>query len=227
MTPATAAGTVASAGAVIFDLDGTLVDSEAVALPACVEALAAVGFQIDAATFARRFTGRTDEAIIAILIREQGVDVDPAHALAEVQRLALARLADAVEAMPGALELVAAIAVPRAVASNSAPARIRLCLERTGLVEHFMPHLYSAEHVAEGKPAPDLFLFTAERLGVAPTACVVVEDSAHGVRAAKAAGMTAIGLTAAYAPDHEEVLRAAGADHVVPALAALHALLAR
>ena len=212
-------------GAVLFDLDGTLVDSERVAAPACVEALTAFGLTVDLETFTRRFTGLTDEAIIGLLADERGLDIDRAAALDHVEALCLERLATQVEALPGAVDLIARLDRPVAVASNSAPARIRLCLDRAGLLGAFEPHLYSASDVGRGKPAPDLFLHAAERLGVEPGACLVVEDSVHGVEAAKAAGMSAVGFTGAYAHDHALALYRAGAAACVHTFADLGVLL--
>ena len=80
------------------------------------------------------------------------------------------------------------------MASSSAPDRIRTSLEVTGLMRFFESRLFSASHVADGKPAPDLFLAAAIQLEVAPADCIVVEDSVPGIAAAKAAGMTAIGF---------------------------------
>jgi len=219
---------LAAPGAVIFDLDGTLVDSERLAAPACVAALGELGFAIDVATFAARFTGLTDDAIVRRLAAEQDVAVDPAHAVGVIEARALARLAAELEPLPGARALIEAVAAPRAVASNSGPERIRVCLERTGLLDALAPHLYSAAEVARGKPAPDLFLHAAERLGVAPAGCVVIEDSPHGVEAAIQAGMTAIGFTGSR-PDpiaHGDALAAAGAVHVAATLDEIRALLA-
>lgn len=87
-------------------------------------------------------------------------------------------------------------------------------LERVGLLHHFAPHVYSAEQVRYSKPAPDLFLFTAEQLGVRPERCLVIEDSINGVRAARAGGMRVFGYTGGGHADSElsERLRAAGAD---------------
>jgi HAD superfamily hydrolase (TIGR01509 family) len=214
--------------AVIFDLDGTLVDSERLAAPACVAALRSLGLRIDLATFAERFTGLTDDALVRRLAEEQGVAVDLARAVEVIEDHALARLATELEPIPGAAALVAAVAVPRAVASNSGPRRIRVCLERTGLLAAFEPHLYSAAEVARGKPAPDLFLHAAERLGVPPAGCVVVEDSAHGVEAAVGAGMTALGFAGSRADPftHGDALADAGAHHVAATLDELRALLA-
>jgi beta-phosphoglucomutase-like phosphatase (HAD superfamily) len=90
---------------------------------------------------------------------------------------------------------------------------MRFTLGLTGLLPLFEPHLFSAQMVARGKPAPDLFLFAAERMGVEAEACVVVEDATAGVRAAVAAGMVAFGFTGGghSRPGHAEALLAAGA----------------
>ena len=83
---------------------------------------------------------------------------------------------------------------PKAVASSSPLNRIRTSLEVTGLIRFFEPRLYSGSDVRKGKPAPDLFLLTAARSQVEPAQCIVVEDSAPGIAAATAAGMTPIGF---------------------------------
>ena len=102
---------------------------------------------------------------------------------------------------------------PVAVASSSAIAKLRQGLVVTNLLRRFGPHVYSAEQVPRGKPAPDLFLYAAESLDVAPALCLVIEDSLAGVTAARAAGMTAIGFTGtALRPvPHAEALRQVGA----------------
>jgi HAD superfamily hydrolase (TIGR01509 family) len=219
---------VPAPAAVLFDLDGTLVDSERLAAPACVTALGELGFTIDVATFAERFTGLTDDAIVRRLAHEQGVTVDVDAAVRTIEAHALARFAAELETVAGAEALVDAVRVPRAVASNSGPHRIRVCLERVGLLDAFAPHLYSAAEVDRGKPAPDLFLHAARALGVAPRDCVVVEDSAHGVAAAVAAGMTAIGFAGSRTDvaAHGRALAAAGARHVAATLDDVRTLVA-
>ena len=97
--------------------------------------------------------------------------------------------------MPGITEVLAGLSDKICVASSSSPERLRHTLGIAGFYERFHPHIFSATMVARGKPAPDLFLLAAERMGVSPPRCVVIEDSAPGVEAAVAAGMTAIGFT--------------------------------
>lgn len=96
--------------------------------------------------------------------------------------------------IPGIADVLASLTGPRAVASSSTPDRLRLSLGVTGLWDSFAPHVYSATMVRNGKPAPDLFLFAANRLGVAPADCIVIEDSPAGIRAARAAGMRVVGF---------------------------------
>lgn len=108
------------------------------------------------------------------------------------------RFKDELTEVPGARAAIRHFAhLPRAIASSSAADRLALCLDALDLIEDFGAHVYSAELVTNGKPAPDIFLFAAERLGARPADCIVIEDSPGGIRAARAAGMTAIGLHAA------------------------------
>lgn len=103
--------------------------------------------------------------------------------------------------MVGLPEALDALTLPTCVASSGPHDKMRHTLGRTGLYERFAGRIYSATEVSRGKPAPDLFLYAAQKMGVDPAACVVVEDSRPGVHAARAAGMRAFGyaggLTAA------------------------------
>jgi HAD superfamily hydrolase (TIGR01509 family) len=89
----------------------------------------------------------------------------------------------------GIVEALDAITHPTCVASSTSPEGVRWRLELTGLIDRFRDNIFSSTQVTNGKPAPDLFLFAAQRMGFPPTACAVVEDSAWGVQAAHAAGM--------------------------------------
>ena len=112
---------------------------------------------------------------------------------------------------------------PKCVASSSSHERIRVSLESTGLIQFFEPNLFSANDIRHGKPAPDLFLHAAGKLGVQPAECIVVEDSTVGVTAGVAAGMTVIGFVgASYAGSQVSgQLRSAGAHAVISDLRAL------
>jgi HAD superfamily hydrolase (TIGR01509 family) len=112
--------------------------------------------------------------------------------------------------------------LPKAVASSSPTSWLRASLQRFGLTHHFGDRLFSAaEHVSRGKPHPDIYLHAARELGVAPGGVLVIEDTAPGVAAARAAGMTVVGLCAGLhcGPGYAERLRAAGAAHIAGAYA--------
>lgn len=181
--------------ALIFDCDGVLVDSEPLSVAELGRTLRAQGLPVQDADIYDRMIGRPIAEIVALYAAEHGVDITPAlpayrARLEATFRAALrpiAGIGDALDALDG---------LPRAVASSSTLPRLNLSLDLTGLHGRFAPHIYSATQVSRGKPAPDLFLFAAERLGTRAADCIVIEDSVAGVTAAQAAGMRVIGLTA-------------------------------
>jgi HAD superfamily hydrolase (TIGR01509 family) len=209
---------------VIFDCDGVLVDSEIVFARALAECL-----------IAEDFPTTIDEAITLGFGRNRvtlslAVATRFGRALPEAffETLA-ARSAAAFEhellPVPGVAALLAALKVPRCVASNGHLVRVRQRLAMTGLLPFFDPHVFSASQVAYGKPAPDLFLFAAQQLGARPGDCTVVEDSIAGVEAAIAAGIPVVGFCGgSHCPDgHAGRLIAAGCSRVfakMPDLAA-------
>ena len=173
---------------VIFDCDGVLVDSEALSMAALVDLLAAAGMPVEPGFAYENFLGRSMKAVREILSGTLGL------ALSEAQLIALRvdlmrRFRDELKPVAGVAEMLPRLKVPYCVASSSAPARIRYALEVTGLLPLLDPHLFSASMVAQGKPAPDLFLHAAREMGAAPGNCLVVEDSPVGIEAARAAGM--------------------------------------
>jgi HAD superfamily hydrolase (TIGR01509 family) len=175
---------------VIFDCDGVLVDSEPIAVRIDVEMLAEVGVTMSSEEVIERFVGRSPEVILAETEARLGRAAPEGWWERGEARL---REAFAAELQPvaGIAQALEAIELPVCVASSSGPENLRLKLELTGLYERFAGHVFSASEVANGKPAPDLFLHAASRMRVAPAACVVVEDSRYGVQAARAAGMDA------------------------------------
>ena len=200
---------------VIFDCDGVLVDSEIVSFEVEAEALAEVGIAVTTRDLLDRFVGTSSAAMFATLEREHGIGL-PAGFAERTARRCLAAFDTRLRPIDGIADLLAGSARPRCVASSSDPPRIRHCLSLAGILHHFEPHIFSATQVTRGKPAPDLFLLAAERMGASPGRCLVIEDSVAGVTAARAAGMTVLGLTAgSHCLDgHAQKLRHAGASDV-------------
>ena len=221
--------------AVIFDCDGVLVDSEILALEVELAILAEQGLQFEREDYVTRFMGLSTLAFHDEIDREAQTRLG--RPISEMIRNDLAtRLRQTMIArlteVPGAGAAVAGTRLLKAVASSSTREGLERKLRQVGLWDHFDPHVYSADHVAQAKPAPDLFLHAAQALGVSPSECLVLEDSVNGVIAAKRAGMLVWGfLGGGHAHDRLGVrLLAAGAERLVqgwqdaaPLLAALNA----
>ncbi len=210
---------------VIFDCDGVLVDSEVIACRAVAETLQAIGHAIAPEAVAERFAGMSNKDMYALLARDLGGL--PAEFDAEMNRRAAAIFARELKAMAGVEAVLAGLAVRTCVASSSTPVELAQKLEWTGLARWFPGAVFSTAAVARGKPAPDIFLHVAERLGVVPARALVIEDSLPGVTAAKAAGMTVFGFTGGShcRPGHSERLAAAGAERVFAEMSALPRLI--
>ena len=198
---------------VIFDCDGVLVDSEALACVVHAEVLTAHGYTISAEQVHDRFLGRSSREARFEVETEMGRVLPDEYTVqlkATIDRVFGEQLAP----VPGIAEALAKLSLPVCVASSGTPTRIVSSLTTTGLIERFAPHLFSASQVKKGKPAPDLFLFAASEMGVNPSRCVVIEDSVPGVIGAKAAGMTVLGFHggAHCGPGTATALKAAGAD---------------
>jgi HAD superfamily hydrolase (TIGR01509 family) len=185
--------------AVIFDCDGTLVDSETLSAGLLSAMLGEIGHVTTPAEVLLAFRGRQLARCIADLEARFGVlppgFVDGFRGRAEqVYREELREIA-------GAAELLAAMSHPACVASNAPRAKIELCLDATGLARFFdRPRIFSAYEVGAWKPDPGLFLHAADAMRAAPARCLVVEDSAPGVTAALAAGMPVVALVHEDAP---------------------------
>lgn len=183
--------------AVIFDCDGVLIDTEAIALELQLDYLSRRGLSYTRADYARRFVGVDAIATDALLIEESRRRLGAAFTRADLDDMRAElhrRFVDHVRPISGADASLTAFSGPRAVASNSALSNLEKNLERAGLSELTFPHVYSIDHVARGKPSPDVYLLAAERLGVAAGHCLVIEDSITGAKAGAAAGMTVWGF---------------------------------
>jgi HAD superfamily hydrolase (TIGR01509 family) len=201
----------------IFDCDGVLVDSETIAEATLVELLGEWLPDLDADTVLSQALGMTTANILHHLEALSDHRL-PSDATERVDTTIEARLAEGLVAIEGVAEAIAAIRLPKAVVSNSRRRRVLASLVTTGLdVRLGGVPVFTAEQVAEPKPAPDLYLLAARELGRVPGDCLVVEDSVSGVTAAHGAGMTVIGFTgASHVPAGQaRRLREAGAWRVI------------
>jgi len=189
---------------IIFDCDGVLVDSEVISCRAHAETLTRHGYPITVDQVLKRFLGVSDREARQTIEREMGRKL-PDDFEAQIKQAALRCYASELVAIPHIGEAIAAIDLPKCVASSGTPEKIRHGLTCAGLFEALAPHIFSAVQVARGKPAPDLFLFAAEQMKTAPERC--------GVTGGCAAGMTVLGFHGGShcMAGHAELLRAAGA----------------
>lgn len=216
--------------AIIFDCDGVLVDSEAIGLDASVDFLKTQGFTWEAPDLIRIFTGYRDD-IFRRKLEDAYYEIhgiipgdDLFTGLVEARR----RHKDDLRAIAGAaatLQLVRkpALNLSMAVASSSRSQYLESKLRRTDLWDLVAPHVYSADAVPHGKPAPDIFLYAAEKIDTPPSQCLVIEDSTQGVKAGLAAGMDVWGFTGGghCFDGHAERLLAAGATKIVDSFSSL------
>ena len=205
--------------AVVFDLDGVIVDSEQVWDDVREEYVRETGGTYTAAA-TRDMMGMSSVEWSRYMADELGVPGSPEEINAEIVRRMLVRYGDAPPLIDGAVETVhmAAARWPLAIASSSNPELIEVVLRAAGLRELF-PVTVSSQEVARGKPAPDVYLEAADRLAVEPARCAAVEDSHNGIRAAKAAGMRVVAVPNPHFPPDEDAL--ARADAVVRSVAEL------
>ncbi len=177
---------------VIFDCNGVLVDSEPIAAAVAAEEFTRAGFALTPEIIARYFTGRRSADMLAAVEAATRRKL-PADFGALLTAATLRRFRVELRATPHIAYALTWLRGPKCVASSSTHDRIRVSLETTGLLRFFEHNIFSAGEVPYGKPAPDLLLHAAKKMGVQPGDCIVVEDSAAGVAAAYAAGMSPIG----------------------------------
>jgi len=173
---------------IIFDCDGVLVDSEPLAMRVLLKIIADEGIEIDRGIAFRSYLGRSLASISESLNQSHGTHLSDAS-LANMRDQLYALYRKELKATPWLKPVLEGLELPFCVASSSQLERIRLSLELTGTLDRFEPNIFSASMVANGKPAPDLFLHAAAQMGVAPEHCLVIEDSPAGIMAARAAGM--------------------------------------
>lgn len=208
--------------AVIFDMDGCLVDSEPMSLQTLAAMMAAEGLPTTTDALRQKFLGVSIQSIVSHI--SEALDrPDLPDFAREFEARLLARYPTELRVIPGIpalLDDLAARGIAIAIATGSSVHRLGITLQVAELADRFGAHIFSADQVRHGKPAPDLFLLAAERLGVPPEACAVMEDSPHGITGARAAGMRAVGFTGGthldgMRDDHARRLTEAGAAMVL------------
>lgn len=177
---------------VIFDSDGTLVDSEILSAQVVVEMLAEQGITMDEEDALRRFRGCEFAKFLATLAQDTGLTELDAFTDGFRDR-SKARYAAQLQAMPNAVALVRELRVPISVASNGPRDKLDVCLRAAGLLAYFPDRIFSAYEVGAWKPDPALILHAASAMGVAPLDCLLVEDSVVGIEAGLAAGVHVVG----------------------------------
>jgi len=197
---------------IIFDCDGVLVDSEVISCRAHAETLTRHGYPITPDQVLKRFLGVSDREARLTIETEIGGKL-PDDFEAQVKAETLKFYEGDLRAIPHVGAAIAAIPLSRCVASSGTPEKIRHGLTCAGLYDVLAPNIFSSTQVERGKPAPDLFLFAAEQMGMPPAQCLVIEDSVPGVTGGRAAGMTVLGFHGGShcGTGHAELLRAAGA----------------
>jgi HAD superfamily hydrolase (TIGR01509 family) len=207
---------------VIFDCDGVLVDSELLSCSTLIACLRRHAIEVDLETAIDRFLGRSTQAVTDYCSLH-GCWL-PEDFFAELRTALRAAFTGALQPIPGAAAVLRTLRTPYCVASSSDRERIDHSLRVTGLADIVGAHIFSADTVANGKPAPDLFLHATASMRAVPEHTLVIEDSVSGVQAAKAAGMTVWGFVGGshYASrEGRALLEAAGADRVFNRMADL------
>lgn len=202
--------------AVVFDCDGVLVDSEPIANRVMSALLAEHGIELTPLQCMERFIGLTVDAEAASIRTEFGVHLEDVLER-ELTSRTIQAFAGELRATAGVRAILDSLTVPRAVASNSRHERVIAALSATGLLGYFSSRIISADRVARPKPAPDVYLAAAHLLRCRPEQCLAIEDSPSGIRAARAAGMRAVGYCGAGHANagRADQLRDAGAEQVI------------
>ena len=205
---ASRAYSAAMARNVIFDCDGVLVDTELVANRVLAELVSEIGVPTTVESAMSIYMGRSWASCVEILERKLGRP-PPEDFHGRYLSRVMSAWERELQLVPGVVDALDAISLPNCVASSGEHQRMRLTLQLAGLLHRFEGRLFSATEVEHGKPAPDLFLHAAERMGFDPAATAVVEDTVPGVEAGRAAGMKVLAFARFVAA---EDLAAAGGE---------------
>lgn len=200
---------------IIFDCDGVLIDSEILVCRLVAEELTGLGYAVSTRDVIDRFAGRPEREMVADIEADWGRTL-PQSFFEQCRRRTKEAYGSELAAISGVADILGRVTIPVCVASSAYPEKLRLGLESAGLYDRLAPNVISASYVAQGKPAPDVFLYAAGWMRQPVAGCMVVEDSVAGVTAARRAGMRVIGFVGGShcKPDHGERLEAAGAEAI-------------
>lgn len=208
----------------VFDCDGVLVDTEVVGSTQLSAYLNELGLEVSPAECIRKFSGLSAPAIRE-KIRQDGA-ITPSTFAEDIRSRTINALAKGTRPCPGVAAFLDRSVIRRCVASSGSMEKITQSLDLSGLAGFFGENLFNAAQVENGKPAPDLFLLAAEKMGVTPECTIVVEDSVAGVQSAVSAGMTAVGFCGGShcLENHGKTLRDFGALYVINDMRQLNAI---
>ncbi|MEK9283448.1 MULTISPECIES: HAD family phosphatase [unclassified Bradyrhizobium] len=202
--------------AIIFDFDGVIADSEVLSNTVLAEIVTELGVPTTLEDAYRDYMGKRFHEVIAAIETAVGRTLPPSFG-EHYQGRTLTRFRQELAPVAGVREFITRFTgLSRCIASSSSPDRLAVCLEVLDMASLFEGRVFSASNVARGKPHPDIFLHAAAGIDVPPRDCIVIEDSASGVIAGRAAGATVIGLLAAghIRQGHAATLRDAGAHYI-------------
>lgn len=207
---------------ILFDNDGTLVDSEIIAVRSTLALLRDYGFDMSEQDYSHQFPGLLERDILAIIERDHGIVVGEDY-FVKLHAAHLAGFEKELRVITGMDLIFRQLQVPKSIVSNASRRHVEQCLLHVGLHDALDGHIFSAQQVEHPKPHPAVYQLALEHLQLQPSETIVVEDSPVGVAAAKSAGLQVVGfLGAAHIFDgHGEKLKAAGADYIAADATAL------
>jgi HAD superfamily hydrolase (TIGR01509 family) len=209
--------------AIVFDCDGTLIDSELLHAKALQASLSAAGIEYDLEELRRRSTGVDNGSFLRQIAAESGVEL-PGEIEIGAEKLAHRLISNGIRTMPGAAAVVSELArlgVAPAIASNSRARLVAAMLNAVNMQRPFMGRIATSDQVNRPKPAPDVYLLAARMLDVPFNCCLAVEDSPTGVTSARQAGMPVVGFCPVLGAHRDDDLLKAGATVVIDDLRAL------